>query len=46
MYEKAKPQRGRYGPCILTADEVFRQKARDDGFTEEEVTTFIEHLVL
>jgi hypothetical protein len=46
MYDKAKPQRGRWGPCILTADEVFRQKAREDGFTDEEVAVFIEQLDL
>ncbi|HOQ87353.1 MAG TPA: hypothetical protein PLQ89_16690 [Phycisphaerae bacterium] len=46
MYKKAKPQRGRWGPCILTADEVFRQKARDDGFTDEEVALFIEQMEL
>jgi hypothetical protein len=43
VYKKAKPHRGRWGPCILTADEVFRQRAKDDGFSDGEIAMFIDH---
>jgi len=45
-YEKARPRRGRWGPCILTADEVFRQNAKEDGFSDEDIDMFIEHVGL
>ena len=45
-YKSARPKRGRGGPCILTADEVFREKAREDGFSEEDVNMFIQHVGL
>jgi len=45
VYQQARPQRSRWGPCILTADEVFRQKAKDDGFSDEQIEMFIEHVV-
>ncbi len=45
-YQTARPKRSRWGPGILTADEVFRQKAKEDGFTEEDITIFIEHASL
>jgi hypothetical protein len=43
-YEKARPRRGRLRPGILTADEVFRETAKEDGFSEEDITLFIEHV--
>lgn len=42
-YNKARPRRGRWGPGILTAEEVFRQQAREDGFSDEDIANFIEH---
>jgi hypothetical protein len=45
-YQEARPRRSRWGPSILTADEVFRQKARDDGFSDEQIAMFVEHIDL
>lgn len=42
VYKSARAKRGRWGPCILTADEVFRSKAREDGFSDEAIALFIE----
>jgi hypothetical protein len=42
VYKKARPRRGRWGPGILTADEVFRQTAKAEGFTDEGITMFID----
>jgi len=43
-YKKAKPQRSRTGPGILTADEVFLQRARAEGFSDREIYLFIDHV--
>ncbi len=45
-YKSARPRRGRWGPGILTADEVFWQNAKDDGFSDKEVAMFIDRLDL
>ena len=46
VYRSARPRRGRWGIGILTADEVFRENARDDGFSDRQVAMFIDHLDL
>lgn len=46
VYENAKPKRGRWGPGILTADEVFRRSAAEDGFSEEAIALFIDYVEL
>ncbi|MBN1491510.1 MAG: hypothetical protein JXA69_16480 [Phycisphaerae bacterium] len=46
VYESARPRRGRWGPGILTADEVFRHKAKDDGFSDEAIAMFIDNIDL
>lgn len=46
VYKNARPKRGRWGPCILTADEVFRRNAKEDGFSEEGIALFIENVDL
>ena len=46
VYNKAKPRRGRWGSRILTADEVFRQQAKEDGFSDEGIAMFIEYVNL
>jgi hypothetical protein len=46
VYQNARPRRGRWGPCILTADEVFRQKAKEDGFSDEGIAMFLDHVNL
>jgi len=45
-YKKARSKRARWGPCILTADEVFRRNARENGFSDEAISLFIETLDL
>ena len=45
-YKSARSRRGRWGPGILTADEVFRQNAKDDGFSDEEIAMFIDRVDL
>jgi hypothetical protein len=42
-YKSARPRRGRWGPGILTADEIFREKAKDDGFSDEGIAMFIDY---
>ncbi len=42
-YKRARPQRGRWGPGILTADEVFWQNAKDDGFSDEGIAMFVDY---
>jgi hypothetical protein len=46
VYKKAKPQRSRLGPRVLTADEVFLQRARENGFSDEQINMFIDHVGL
>ena len=46
LHMNARPGRGRWGPYILTADEVFRQSAKDDGFSDEAVAMFIDYVGL
>lgn len=41
-YKKARPQRDRTGFHILTADEVFRKRAKDSGFSDEQINMFID----
>jgi hypothetical protein len=41
---KASPRRSRWGPGILTADEVFRDNARREGFSEKGITMFLDQV--
>ena len=43
-YKSARPRRARWGVGILTADEVFRQTAKDDGFSEQGIVMFIDYI--
>lgn len=45
-YKRARPRRSRWGACILTADEVFRQTASEDGFSDASITMFIDNFDL
>jgi hypothetical protein len=44
VYKKARPRRGRWGAGFLTADEVFREEAKDNGFSDEEMALYIDHV--
>jgi hypothetical protein len=45
-YKKARPHKSLLGPRFLTADEVFLQRARENGFSDEQINMFIDHVVL
>jgi len=46
IYRKARPQRTARSPTILTADEVFLLQARENGFSDEQISSFFEHIDL
>lgn len=46
LYARARPRQSRWGPGFLTAEEVFRDKARKDGYCDEGVAMFIDQLDL
>ncbi len=46
VYKKARPHKSGTGPCVLTADEVFLQRARENGFSDEQINMFIDHVDL
>ncbi len=46
LYDKARPRRSRWGPGVLTTEEVFRDNARKDGYSDEGMAMFIDQLDL
>lgn len=46
LYDQARPRRSRWTPGILTAEEVFRDNARKDGYSDEGIVMFIDQLDL
>ncbi len=46
VYKKARPHKSGVGLRFLTADEVFLQRARENGFSDEQINMFIDHVDL
>ncbi len=46
LYKKAKPLRNASNPVVLTADEVFLLRARENGFSDEQIGSFFQHVAL
>ena len=46
IYKEARPRKNPYSTTILTADEVFHERARENGFSDEQVDLFSEQVDL